>query len=167
MNPALRKLNALIEKKIDLYDKFILLLQEQWDAITGYSLDSLQAILLKKEALVDQIQALEKERLGLMGKMNLPQGSAPANLTLKQIIQIAPDPMGGQLKKSRETLLARIATINGLHENLKGLMDRSSLSLKKSLALFHSKGEEASSPYHPNGKLQEGNLQGRMLSLDA
>jgi flagellar FlgN protein len=167
MNPALRKLNALIEKKIDLYDNFILLLQEQWDSITGYSLGSLQAILIKKEALVDQIQALEKERLGLMGKMNPPLGSAPANLTLKQIIQITPGPMGGQLQKSRETLLARIATINGLHENLKGLMDRSSLSLKKSLVLFHSKGEEASSPYHPNGKLQEGNLQGRMLSLDA
>lgn len=167
MNPALRKLNALIEKKIDLYDQFILLLQEQWDSITGYSLDSLQAILIKKEALIDQIQALEKERLGLMGKMNPPLGSAPANLTLKQIIQITPGPVGVQLKKGRETLLARIATINGLHENLKGLMDRSSLSLKKSLVLFHSKGEEASSPYHPNGKLQEGNLQGRMLSLDA
>ncbi len=167
MNPALRKLNALIEKKIALYDKFILLLQEQWNSITEYSLDSLQAILIKKEALVDQIQALEKERMSLMGKVNPPAGAASATLTLKQIIQNTPGPVGGQLKKGREALLARIATINGLHENLKGLMDRSSLSLKKSLVLFHSKGEEASSPYHPNGKLQEGKLQGRMLSLDA
>lgn len=167
MNSTLRQLNALIEKKISLYDQFILLLQEQWNSITEYSLGSLQAILVKKEALVDQIQALEKERLGLMGKMHSPKGSAQASLTLKQIIQNTPGPLGGQLKKSRETLLTRIATINGLHQNLKGLMDRSSLSLKKSLVLFHSKGEEASSPYHPNGKLQIGKLQGRMLSLDA
>ncbi len=167
MNPALRKINALIEKKISLYDKFILLLQEQWDSITEYSLDSLQAILVKKEALVDQIQALEKERMSLMEKVIPSSGAAPATLTLKQIIQNTPGPLGGKLKKGRETLLARISTINGLHEKLKGLMDRSSLSLKKSLVLFHSKGEEASSPYHPNGKLQEGKLQGRMLSLDA
>jgi flagellar FlgN protein len=167
MNPTLRKLNALIEKQIDLYDKFILLLQEQWNSITEYSLGSLQAILVKKEALVDEIQALEKERLRLMGKIESPLDSAPATQTLKQIIQNTPGPMGGQLKKGREALLSRIATINGLHENLKGLMDRSSLSMKKSMVLFHSKGEETSSPYHPNGKLQEGKLQGRMLSLDA
>lgn len=167
MNPGLRKLNALIEKKIALYDKFIMLLQEQWNSITEYSLDSLQAILIKKEALVDQIQALEKERMSLMGKVNPPEGATAATLTLKQIIQSTPGPVGDQLKKSREVLLTRISTINKLHESLKGLMDRSSLSLKKSLVLFHSKGEEASSPYHPNGKLQEGKLQGRMLSLDA
>jgi flagellar biosynthesis/type III secretory pathway chaperone len=167
MNPALRQLNALIEKKIALYDKFILLLKEQWSSITDYSLESLQTVLVKKEALVDQIQALEAERLRLMGKINSPGASAGADRTLKQIIQITPGPLGVQLKKRREVLLDRIVTINGLHENLKGLMDRSSLSLKKNLVLFHSKGEEASSPYHPNGKLQEGNMQGRMLNLDA
>jgi len=167
MKPALRSLNALIEKKIALYDKFILLLREQRNAITDYSLDSLQAILVNKEALVDRIQALEKERLGLMRKINASPASAQTPRTLKHIIQNTPGPLGAQLKKGREALLARIVTINGLHENLKGLMSRSSLSLKKSLVLFHSKGEEASSPYHPNGKLQEGNMQGRMLSLDA
>ena len=113
------------------------------------------------------MQALEKERLRLMGKLERHQESAPAILTLKQIVQTASDPIRTQLGKGRETLLSQIAAINKLHERLKDLMDHSSLSLKKSLVFVHSKGEEASSPYHPNGKLAGGNIQGRMLSLDA
>lgn len=167
MNSFLWELNALIEKKIDLYDKFIILLQEQWNAIADYSLGSLEAILIKKEKLVDRMQVLEKERLGLMGKIERSLESSPAPLTLKKIVQTTSDPIRTQLGKGRETLLSRIAAINELHERLKDLMDHSSLSLKKSLAFVHSKDEEASSPYHPNGKLVEGNMQGRMLSLDA
>ena len=167
MNSFLWELNALIEKKIDLYDKFIILLQEQWNAIADYSLGSLEAILIKKEKLVDRMQVLEKERLGLMGKIERSLESSPAPLTLKKIVQTTSDPIRTQLGKGRETLLSRIAAINELHERLKDLMNHSSLSLKKSLAFVHSKDEEASSPYHPNGKLVEGNMQGRMLSLDA
>ncbi|GJL78857.1 MAG: hypothetical protein NPINA01_18460 [Nitrospinaceae bacterium] len=166
MNPSLRKLHALIEKKIALYDQFILLLQEQWVSISEYSLDSLQVIIAQKEKLVGQMQTLEKERSALMATMEGHLGAAPGALTLKQIIQTTSDPIRTQLVKGREALLSRITAINELHERLKGLMDHSSLSLKKSLAFVHSKGEEASSPYHPNGKLEEGNMQGRMLSLD-
>ena len=48
MGKLLRELNDLITSEIDLYDKFILLLQEQWDAISSYSLDSLEGHPLKK-----------------------------------------------------------------------------------------------------------------------
>lgn len=167
MNLALRELHGLIEKKIDLYDKFISLLEKQWNSITEYSLDSLKEIIIKKENLVNQMQALEKRRSGLMRKIEDLSGSAAADLTLKKIIATTSDPIRFKLGKGRETLISRIGVINQLHERLKSLMDHSSLSMKKSLALVHSKGEEASSPYRQNGKLREGRLQGRMLSLDA
>jgi len=167
MGRLLRELNALIESEIALYNKFILMLKEQWDCISNYSLHSLEEIIEKKEIMVRQMQQLEKQRSGLMGKIGRLQGVRETDLTLKKIIQTTVNPIRVKLGKSREALLAQIATINELHEGIKGLMDKSSLSLKKSLVFVHSKNEEANAPYHPDGKLQEASLQGRMLNFNA
>ena len=48
----------------------------------------------------------------------------------------------------------------------KSLMNHSALSLKKSLAYIHSADEKAQSPYLANGKVMEGRVEGRMLSMD-
>ena len=167
MGRLLRELNGLIESEIALYHKFILLLKEQWDCIANYSLDSLKEIIEKKEIMVRKMQQLEKKRSGLMEKIARLRGVPETDLTLKKIIQATVNPIRVKLGKSRETLLSQIATINELHEGIKGLMDHSSLSLKKSLAFVHSKNEEANAPYHPDGKLGETSLQGRMLNFNA
>ncbi len=167
MGSLLRELNDLIESEIDLYNKFIFLLQKQWDAISNYSLDSLKEIVAKKEIRVQQMQQLEKKRSALMERIARLRGVPEKDLTLKKIVQTTVNPIRVQLSQSRETLLSQITTINKLHEAIKGLMDHSSLSLKKSMAFVHSKSEEASAPYHPDGKLVDANLQGRMLNFSA
>ena len=113
------------------------------------------------------MQQLEKQRSGLMEKIARLRGVREKDLTLKIIIQTTVNPIRVKLSKSREALLAQIATINELHEGIKGLMDKSSLSLKKSLVFVHSKNEEANAPYHPDAKLKEASLQGRMLNFNA
>ncbi len=167
MGGLLRELNDLIESEIVLYNKFIDLLNQQWDCISNYSLDSLNEIIAKKEIMVQQIQKLEKKRSALMDKIARLKGVPEKGLTLKKIIQTTVNPVRVKLGKARETLLSQITTINKLHEDIKALMDHSSLSLKKSLAFVHSKSEEAISPYHPNGKLGEAPIQGRMLNFNA
>jgi hypothetical protein len=167
MGKLLRELNDLIQSEIDLYNNFIRLLEEQWDAISSYSLSSLKDIVAKKEIQVRQMQQLEKNRTALMEKIARLRGVSEKDLTLKKIVQTTVNPIRLKLSASRETLLKQIATINKLHEEIKGLMDHSSLSIKKSLAFVHSKNEEASAPYHPDGKLVDTNLQGRMLSFNA
>ena len=167
MNRHLQDLKALIEKKIDLYDRFIHLLEEQWTCITEYSLESLQQIMDKKEGLVDQMQILERDRSRLMQKIEEKLCVTRPGLTLKNLIQMTQDPIGEQLAERRETLLAQIATINELHERIKGLMDHSSLSMKRSMAFIHSTVEAASTPYRANGRIPEAKPQGKMLSLDA
>ncbi|VAX33212.1 hypothetical protein MNBD_NITROSPINAE05-852 [hydrothermal vent metagenome] len=167
MGKLLRELNDLIQSEIDLYTNFIHLLEEQWEAISSYSLGALKEIVAKKEIQVRQMQQLEKNRTGLMEKIARLRGVSETDLTLKKIVQTTVNPIRVKLSASRETLLKQIATINKLHEEIKALMDHSSLSLKKSLADVHSKNEEASAPYHPDGKLVNANLQGRMLSFNA
>jgi flagellar biosynthesis/type III secretory pathway chaperone len=166
MGKLLRELNDLIQSEIDLYNKFIRLLKEQWDAISSYSLGSLKDIVEKKEIQVRQMQQLEKKRTALMEKIARLRGVSEKDLTLKKIIQTTVNPIRVKLNASRETLLKQIAAINKLHEGIRGLMDHSSLSLKKSLAFVHSKNEEASAPSHPDGKLVNANLQGRMLNFN-
>ena len=167
MGRYLRELNDLIASEIDLYKKFIGILKEQWNSISDYSLDSLNEIIEKKEILVREMQQLEKKRSGLMVQIARLRGVPATELTLKKIIQTTVNPIRVKLGEGRETLLQQISTINELHEGIKGLMDHSSLSLKKSMAFVHSKSEEASAPYHPDGKLQDANLQGRMLNFNA
>jgi len=167
MGRYLRELNGLIETEIDLYNNFIDLLAEQWDCVSNYSLDSLKEIIEKKEIMVLKMRKLEKRRSDVMENISVLRGVPEKDLTLKKLIQTTVGPIRVKLNKSRETLLAQISTINALHERIKGLMDHSSLSIKKSLAFIHSKSEEAIAPYHPNGKLGGGNRQGRMLNFNA
>ncbi|MFQ5450795.1 MAG: flagellar protein FlgN [Nitrospinaceae bacterium] len=167
MNKLIRDLNILIGRKIDLYEKFILLLRQQWKCITDYSLGPLTEILAEKEDLVEKMQKLEQDRSVLMQKIEKRLGFAGPGLTLKKLIQIHPDPVNEMLAHKRTKLLSQIATINELHDRIKSLMNQSSLSLKKSMAFIHSADESAVSPYHSDGKLKQGALQGRMLSLDA
>ena len=89
-----------------------------------------------------------------------------SSLTLKKIIQIRNIPNKINLTKCRKILLFQIRKISELTQMTKNLIDHSALSLKKSLAYIHSADEKAQSPYLANGKVMEGRVEGRMLSMD-
>ena len=103
MGKLLRELHGLILSEIDLYDKFILLLQEQWDAISSYSLDSLEGILEKKEIMVRRMQGLEKTRSFLMEKIARLRGVPEKDLTLKKIVQTTVNPIRFELSIGQVT----------------------------------------------------------------
>ena len=87
-------------------------------------------------------------------------------LNLMKLEEVKETPWNKRLIKSRKKLLSQIAVINDLMERIKRLMNSSSLSFKKSIALVHSAHEMAASPYHSNGRVMEGKTQGRMFSMD-
>ena len=166
MGHLLRELNAVLLKQIRLYDQFCALLKKQWTCTTDYSLDSLLEINAKKEIMVYEVQRLEKKRSLLMLSLELQLGLAPG-LTLKKLIQSQKDPINASLSKNRKKLLEQIALVNQLHERVRKLTDFSSLSIKKSMAFIHSTGDQAVSPYKSNGRVGEGKILSRMLSVDA
>jgi hypothetical protein len=166
MNRLYINLEDLLKQKIKLYESFISLLKEEWTCVSKYSYDSLQEVIAKKDNKVIQMKALENNRsyltLKISEKLQVPQSS----LTLKKIIQIRNNPNKINLAKCRKILLFQIKEISKLTEMTKVLMDHSALSLKKSLAYIHSADEKAQSPYLANGKVMEGRVEGRMLSMD-
>jgi hypothetical protein len=166
MNRLYKNLEDLLKEKIKLYESFISLLKEEWTCVSKYSYESLQEVITKKENKVIQMKALENNRSYLMLKIAEKLQVQQSTLTLKNIIQIRNNPNKINLAKCRKILLFQIKQISELTEMTKNLMDHSALSLKKSLAYIHSADEKAQSPYLANGKVMEGRVEGRMLSMD-
>ena len=159
-------LEDLLKQKIKLYEIFISLLKEEWTCVSKYSYDSLQEVIEKKENKVIQMKALENNRSYLMLKIAERLQVQQSSLTLKKIIQIRNNSNKTNLAKCRKILLFQIRKISELTQMNKNLIDHSALSLKKSLAYIHSADEKAQSPYLANGKVMEGRVEGRMLSMD-
>jgi flagellar biosynthesis/type III secretory pathway chaperone len=167
MNRLYKNLEDLLKQKIRLYDNFVKLLQEEWICVSKFSYDSLQEITAKKEDQVMQMQALENSRSCLMKKIAEKLKVRQSSLTLKKLIQLKNNPYRNNLAKCRINLLSQIKDINEWSGKVKGLMDHSALSLKKSLAFIHSEDEKGHSPYLANGQVMQGRVEGRMLSMDA
>ena len=166
MNRLYKNLEDLLKQKIRLYDSFISLLKEEWACVAKYSYNSLQEINAKKEDQVMQMQALENSRSCLMKKIAEKLNAKQSNLTLKNLVQRKDNPNRKTLFLYRQKLLAQIKEINEWSDKVKKLMDHSALSLKKSLAFIHSADEKAYSPYQANGRVTEGRVEGRMVSMD-
>ena len=166
MNRLYKNLEDLLKQKARLYESFIELLKDEWSCVSKYSYDSLQDIIARKEDQVVQMQALENSRSCLMRKIAEKLQVKQSSLTLKKLIQLKGNPYKNNLAKCRKKLLFQIKQINEWSEKVKNLMDQSALSLKKSLAYIHSADEKASSPYTANGRVVEGCVEGRMVSMD-
>ena len=166
MDRLYKNLEDLLKQKIKLYESFISLFQEEWTCVSKYSYDSLQEVIERKENKVIQMKALENNRSYLMLKIAERLQVQQSSLTLKKIIQIRNIPNKINLAKCRKILLFQIRKISELTQMTKNLIDHSALSLKKSLAYIHSADEKAQSPYLANGKVMEGRVEGRMLSMD-
>jgi hypothetical protein len=166
MDRLYKNLEDLLKQKIKLYESFISLYQQEWNCISKYSYDSLQEVIAKKENIVIEMQTLENTRSFLMIKIEERLQVQQSCLTLKKIIQIKDIPNKINLTKCRKKLLFQIKKINEWSNKVKGLIDQSSLSLKKSMAHIHSAEDRATSPYMANGQMMKGRVEGRMVSLD-
>ena len=167
MSSLLKRLLNVMEMKVMLYKKFISLLQEEWNSITEYSIETLESIIQKKDDLVNQLQTLESERAQIMKKVAQKLKVSHGNLTMKNLLKIQKSSINSKLAQSRKNLLAQLQTVNKLNYSVRDLMDRSSLSFRKSLVHLHSEGETSSSPYHANGQVGKSKIYSRMLSVDA
>jgi hypothetical protein len=166
MDRLYKNLEDLLKQKIKLYESFISLFQQEWICVSKYSYDSLQEVIAKKENKVIEMQKLENTRFLLMIKIAEKLQVQQSSLTLKEIIQIKNIPNKTNLTKCRKILLFQIKKINEWSNKIKGLIDQSSLSLKKSMAYIHSAKDKATSPYMANGQMMKGRAEGRMVSVD-
>jgi len=155
-----------MSQKITLYRELLRLLQDEWDSIVDYSLDEVNRVLQKKEILTLKLRVLEKNRLKLIAEIAKNLDVDRENLTLRHLLEIHDHPLNAKLAAQRETLLSQIDAILDHSEKNKGLVDRSSLSIKKSLVFLHRTQDSAEAAYGANGHKGEGKTLCRMLSTE-
>ncbi|MFQ5672645.1 MAG: flagellar protein FlgN [Nitrospinales bacterium] len=166
MTRLYKLLVSQMRQKIALYNELIPLFQEEWDSIVDYSLDEVRAVLKKKEILALKMQMLEENRLKVVAEIANHLGVDPENLTLRDIIKVCGRPLSTQLTAQRETLLSQISAIFDYSEKNKHLVNRSSLSIKKSLVFLHRTQDSAEAAYGADGHRGEGKALCRMLSTE-
>ena len=154
-------------QKIIIYKELISLLRKEWGSISEYSYEDIQEIVNKKETLVLKMQVLEENSIEVVNAIAKNLGMVSKELTLKKLIASIDHPVKIKLMKHRNTLLKQIKTIAELNQVNRGLIDSSSLSIKKSLAFIHKTQSEAEAGYHSDGLINEGKTSSRMLSLEA
>ena len=154
-------------QKIEIYQELADLLMKEWDCIAEYSLEELQEILVRKEHLLFQSKIVEENRNKIIGllaeELEIPQ----EKLTLSKLTAARDHHLNQKLEGHRDRLLELIALISDLSVKNKNLIERSSLSLKKSLAFIHCVAEESLASYHQNGRRGGNKMEGRMLNTEA
>ena len=113
------------------------------------------------------MQVLEENRLKVVETLAKNLDLDLHNLTLKNLIASIDHPVRTKLMAKRKTLLSKIKKISFLSQKNQGLVDASSLSIKKSLAFLHKTQDIAEAAYHADGSLNERQSEVRMLSMEA
>ena len=161
-----RTLLSQLGQKTLIYDQLIKLLEEEWEGISKYSYEKVQAALNKKQTLVLKMQVLEENRLEVVEELAKRLDLSIQDLTLKKLISAIDHPVSAKLMERRKILLGQIKKINDLNDQNEGLVDASSLSIKKSLAFLHKVQDISEAPYHSDGNLKKSSTEVRMLSME-
>ena len=165
MEDLYKKLEIILSEKSTLYAEFIELLQEEWNQVSEYSRESLEKLLEKKEIMVTNIHKLngQREKLtqSIAEKKNIPEGER----TLKTIILLGDNRWAKRMAKTRKTLRRQIKTIQEINTRNKNLINRSTMSLKKSMTWLYQV-DAAYTPYFQNGELRETPLQSGLVNTD-
>ena len=162
-----RTLLNQLEQKALIYNELIKLIEAEREGISEYSYDKVQVALNKKETLVLKMKLLEENRLEVIEAIAKHLGLNFQDLTLRQLIASIDHPIRDKLMDQREILLGLITQIGLLNDQNQGLVNASSLSIKKSLAFLHKTQDVAEAPYHSGGRLNTGKSEVRMFSMEA
>ena len=153
-------------QKIAIYKELIDLLQKEWDCIVEYSLEDMQVILKNKEILTLKIEVLEENRVKVITRIAEKLEISSENLTLRNILKVHDHPLNSKLSAHRKTLLGQINTIRDYTKRTRALVDRSSLSIKKSLVFLHRAQDLAVAPYGADGQMGKGKTDCQFLSAE-
>lgn len=165
MEALYKELAKLLSEKSSLYANFIELLQAEWNHISEYSRESLEKILEEKELMVTDIHKMNEERERLTQTIAEKKQIREGERTLKSIILLKDNRWARHMAKYRKTLREQIVTIQEMNSRNKKLIQRSSLSMKRSMTWLYQV-DAAYTPYHQNGELREAPLQSGLVNTD-
>jgi len=165
MSDLYQTLDEVLVQKIRLYDELIGVMKEEWTSISEYSREKLEDVLERKSSLLAQVHELNHRREEIVQTFTQKLGSEQSEVTLKTIIGLKDNPLRDRMTACRDKIREQINTINEMNLENKLLINRSSLTMKKSMSWLYEV-DTAYTPYYSNGQLSEPTMESRVVNTD-
>jgi flagellar biosynthesis/type III secretory pathway chaperone len=165
MNDLFKILDEVLVQKIGLYDELIEVMKTEWTSISEYSRKNLEDTLEYKSTLLAKVHELNHKREEIVQAFAKKLGSMQSEVTLKTIIGLKDNPWGSRMAACRKKIREQINTINKMNLENKQLINRSSLTMKKSMSWLYEL-DMAYTPYYSNGQLSEPTMESRVVNTD-
>ena len=165
MSDLYHTLDKVLVQKIGLYDELIGVMKEEWTSISEYSREKLENTLERKSSLLGKVHELNHKREEIVQAFAQKLGRIQSEVTLKTIIGLKDNPWGNRMAGCREKIRQQIKTINEMNSENKQLINRSSLTMKKSMSWLYEV-DMAYTPYYSNGQLSEPTMESRVVNTD-
>ena len=165
MSDLYHTLDEVLVQKIKLYDELIGVMKEEWASISEYSREKLENTLERKSSLLAKVHEVNHKREEIVQSFGQKLGLSQSEVTLKTIIGLKDNPWGNRMDTCRDKIREQIKTINDMNLENKQLINRSSLTLKKSMSWLYEV-DMAYTPYYSNGQLSEPTMESRVVNTD-
>ena len=162
MTTSLSDLVQILEAEAELYRGLLDIMQRERDAMVKLRRDEMHSAAAQKEALIQQLQAVEEKRSELVLQLADRLGCRPAELTLSQLAQTLPEDREPDLWRCRQTLRALVGRLREETRRSNVLCRH----IGELLQAFYgaAKGMAASGPvYQRGGRLDGMRLNGRLV----
>ena len=141
-------------------------MKEEWASISEYSREKLEKALEEKSSLLAKVHELNHKREEIVQAFSQKLNRAQSDVTLKTIIALKENPWGSRMNACRNKIRNQIETINQMNVENKQLINRSSLTIKKSISWLYEV-DTAYTPYYSNGQVSEPPMGSRVVNTDA
>ncbi|MDR3349183.1 MAG: flagellar protein FlgN [Acidaminococcales bacterium] len=121
MDAAWEEVIGLLDAMSGHYLEMIGLAEEKRAALINVQANKISGIIAREEALIRQIGALEKKRVGLVGQIAAESGWTDQKIKLLHLVERAPEKFAERMKQTGHKLadiVMRIAMLNGINNNL-------------------------------------------------
>jgi len=165
MSDLYHTLDEVLVQKIKIYNELIAVMKEEWDSISEYSREKLENALERKSSLLAKVHELNHQREEIVQAFAQKLGRTQSEVTLKTIIGLKDNSRGNRMGTCREKIREQINTINEINLENKQLINRSSLTMRKSMSWLYEV-DMAYTPYYSNGQLSEPTMESRVVNTD-
>ena len=157
------KLIGILAQEASLLRLFLILLDEEREAIISRDLERLSKINKEKESLASKLQELERERILIMENLSSSQRCASQKFTLNSLSRQVKEPYAVELNNHRSEILSLVDKLKRANQRNKSLILSSLEFVQGALTLLQSLS--SSKPiYQRDAKMKKGFVGGRMVS---
>ena len=155
MEALLSDLRTLLKRQVENLRDLEVVLREQRDVLARRDVPGILESIRRQEECLNRVQAIERSRSDLMGRISGRMGVDPGGMTLKKLAESVDPETGAELRSMGEAIRATMEDIGRVNRNNRRLIKNSLAFIREMLGAVTGKGPEKST-YGSSGDLHPG-----------